>query len=77
METEELLMVAIEYKENWGRVLADRVRSGATGPVPVPHPDDVNIDYATGEVRIDGPVDEKAKLTMAATIATFVNIASP
>src|ERR1700730_12361108 len=61
IETEELLKVAIEYKENWGRVLADRARNGTTGPVPVPHPDDVIIDYGTGEVRIDGPVDEEQK----------------
>jgi hypothetical protein len=61
MATEELLMVAIEYNENWGRVLADRARNGTTGPVPVPHPDDVIIDYETGEVRFDGPVDEEQK----------------
>jgi Family of unknown function (DUF5681) len=41
MATEELLKNAIECKEHWGRVLAERARSGATGPEPVPHPDDV------------------------------------
>jgi hypothetical protein len=61
METEELLMAAIEYKENWGRVLAERARNGTTGPVPVPHPDDVIIDYETGKVRFDGPIDEEQK----------------
>ncbi len=61
METEELLMVAIEYKENWGRVLAERARNGTTGRVPVPHPDDVIIDYETGKVRFDGPIDEEQK----------------
>jgi hypothetical protein len=27
----------------------------------VPHPDDVIIDYVTGEIRIDGPVMEEQK----------------
>jgi Family of unknown function (DUF5681) len=37
MATEELLK---NNKEHWGRVLAERVCSGATGPEPVPHPRD-------------------------------------
>ncbi len=49
------------YKDHWGRVLAERARSGATGPEPVPHPDDVIIDSETGEVRYDGPVEEEQK----------------
>jgi uncharacterized protein DUF5681 len=47
----ELFTFAVEYKERWGRVLAERARKGTTGPEPVPHPDDVIIDYDTGEVR--------------------------
>jgi Family of unknown function (DUF5681) len=61
METEELLKAAIEYKDNWYRVLAERARTGATGPEPVPHPDDVIIDYETRKVRFDGPIDEEQK----------------
>ena len=34
---------------------------GTTGPEPVPHPDDVLIDYETGNIRIDGPVMEDQK----------------
>jgi hypothetical protein len=59
--TMEMLKTAVEYKENWGPVLAARARNGTTGPVPVPHPDDVIIDFETGEVRFDGPVDEEQK----------------
>jgi len=33
--------------------------TGTTGPEPVPHPDDVLIDYETGNIRIDGPVEEE------------------
>jgi hypothetical protein len=59
--TMEMLETAVVYKDHWGRVLADRARSGATGPEPVPHPDDVIIDSETGEVRYDGPVNEEQK----------------
>ena len=59
--TMELLKTAVEYKEHWGHVLAERARNGTTGPEPVPHPDDVIIDHETGEVRIDGPVMEEQK----------------
>ena len=57
----QLLKTAIDYKEHWHHVLAERARSGTTGPEPVPHPDDVLIDYETGNIRIDGPVMEDQK----------------
>jgi hypothetical protein len=56
--TMEMLNTAVQYKQHWHRVLADRARTGATGPEPVPHPDDVIIDDITGEVRFTGPVME-------------------
>jgi hypothetical protein len=59
--TMELLKTAIEYKDEWGRVLAARARDGTTGPEPVPHPDDIIIDFDNGEVRIDGPASEVQK----------------
>jgi Family of unknown function (DUF5681) len=59
--TMELLKTAVAYKEHWHHVLAERARKGTTGQEPVPHPDDVIIDYDTGEVRFDGPVDEEQK----------------
>jgi hypothetical protein len=59
--TMEMLETAVVYKDHWGRILAERARSGATGPEPVPHPDDVIIDSKTGEVRYDGSVNEEQK----------------
>src|SRR3984893_7722471 len=59
MATMELLKSAVEHKEHWGQVLAERARSGATGPEPIPHPDAFIIDSKTGEVRFDGPVLEE------------------
>ena len=59
----QLLKTAIDYKERWHPILAERARKGTTGPEPVPHPDDVIIDYDTGEIRIDGPFMEEQKET--------------
>lgn len=56
-----MLQAAVEYKERWEPILAERRRTGTTGPEPIPHPDDVVIDYSTGEVRIDGPVMAEQK----------------
>jgi hypothetical protein len=52
----ELLKAVVEYKENWAVRFADYDRKGIDRPEPVPHPDDVVIDYNTGEVRFNGPV---------------------
>ena len=60
--TMELLKNAVDYKEHWHHVLEERARNGTTGPEPVPHPDDVIIDFDTGEIRIDGPVLEEQHL---------------
>lgn len=57
----ELLATAVEYKEKWSHILAERARTGTTGPEPVPHPDDVVIDNGTGEVRFEGPVLQEEK----------------
>jgi hypothetical protein len=57
----QLLKTAIDYKEHWHHVLAERARKGTTGPEPVPHPDEVIIDYETGEIRIDGPVMQEQR----------------
>jgi Family of unknown function (DUF5681) len=62
----ELFTAAVEYKEHWGRILAERARKGTTGPGPVPHPDDIIIDPKTGEIRFDGPVLEQDKAAQEA-----------
>jgi Family of unknown function (DUF5681) len=57
----ELLRAAVEGKEYWAAVFAECDRRGIDRPEPVPHPDDVVIDYETGEVRINGPVMTEQK----------------
>jgi hypothetical protein len=57
----ELLRAAVEGKEYWTGSFAEYDRRGIDRPEPVPHPDDVVIDYKTGEVRIKGPVMTEQK----------------
>ena len=57
----ELLRAAVEGKEYWAGIFADYDRRGIDRPEPIPHPDDVVIDYKTGEVRINGPVMTEQK----------------
>ena len=47
-----------------GDVLAARARNGTTGPEPVPHPDEIIIDFDNGEVRVDGPGTEGQKAAL-------------
>jgi hypothetical protein len=57
----ELFRAAVEGKEYWAGVFAEYDPRGIDRPDPVPHPDDVVIDYKTGEVRIKGPVMTEQK----------------
>ena len=47
MAAAAILKYNVDYKEHWERVLAERARTGATGPEPLPHPDDV-MDTCNG-----------------------------
>ena len=59
---DEGLRTAITYKVGWDRELERRKISGTTGPTPLPHPDDVNIDMNTGAVRFKGPMTKEEKV---------------
>jgi hypothetical protein len=52
----ELLRAAVEGKEYWAGIFAEYDRRGIDRPEPIPHPDDVVINYKTGDVQIKGPV---------------------
>ena len=56
-----LLEAMMEYKRKWTEELDRRRRLGIDEPDPVPHPDDVILNVRTGEVRIDGPADDREK----------------
>jgi len=60
----EFLETAIEYKVGWEKVLEHRKQTGVTGPEPIPHPDDIEIDFQTGLVRINGPMTKEQKASV-------------
>ncbi len=67
---QQLQQVFIEYKFEGERELARRKRLGITHlPDLVPHPDDIDIDFGTGAVSVNGPMTEKEKAEFEAAIA--------
>ncbi len=56
------LETAIEYKVDWDRELERRRRLGIVATDPVPHPDDIIIDFNAGKVRIQGPMTKEEKV---------------
>jgi hypothetical protein len=55
----EILEFAADYKKTLHPVFEERERRGLEPPEIYPHPDDVLIDEATGEVTIDGPTTKE------------------
>ncbi len=49
------------YKHEWTQAIERAEKSGLEVPKPLPHPDDVFLDFATGSVRIAGPLTKEAK----------------
>jgi hypothetical protein len=60
----ELLEGFFDYKRKWELELARRAELGIDAPDPIPHPDQIRIDFRTGELEIRGPLtkEEKADL---------------
>ena len=55
--SDEWVQTAITYKVEWDEELQRRKALGITHlPDPLPHPDQVRIDFKTGEARIQGPM---------------------
>lgn len=53
---------AFEYQQKWTEELERRRKYEITDlPDPVPHPEDIVIDLRTGDVRTEGPLDEREK----------------
>ena len=55
----EMLQDMARYKEKYGPIFEQREREGLDPPDIYPHPDDILIDQATGEVTIDGPTTKE------------------
>ena len=52
---------AFDYKQAWSIELERRRSLGISGKEPIPHPDDIVINLRTGDVRTEGPMDEREK----------------
>jgi hypothetical protein len=55
----EILEFASDYKAETLKAFKKREQNGLKPPEIYPHPDDVIINEATGEVRIDGPMTKE------------------
>lgn len=58
---EEAMQEFIEYKCNWEREIEEAERKGAPVPHPIPHPDDMKIDFEQNLAWIDGPMTHEDK----------------
>lgn len=63
---DQWLDVALTYKVEWERELDRRKRLNIVAPDPIPHPDDIDIDMNTGQIKQIGPwtKEEKVKWDM-------------
>ena len=55
----EILQFAAQYKEKYDPIFEKHARDGLDPPDIFPHPDDIIINEATGEVTIDGPTSKE------------------
>jgi hypothetical protein len=60
--SDEWLKTAIKYKHDWEQELARRAALAATGPEPLPHPDDIVIDMKTDQIIVKGPMTKEKKV---------------
>jgi hypothetical protein len=56
---DEWLQTMIEYKANWDMEIERRKLHSINLPDPLPHPDDIIVDYKRNTVSIRGPMDKR------------------
>jgi len=59
---DEYLQTMIDYKLSWEEEIERHTIMGLKPPEPVPDPDHIQIDLATGQVRITGPFTKEEKV---------------
>lgn len=65
---------AFEYQQKWNLEIERRRKHGIVDqPDPIPHPDDIIINMRTGQVRIEGPLDEREKRSYDERIARRID----
>lgn len=58
---DQMLQTAIDYKDRWEKAIANAKARGLPEPDPLPHPDHVEINPHTGEVRFNGPLTKEQR----------------
>lgn len=56
-----MLEGALDYKLKWRAEIERCERLGLERPCPLPNPDDIIINFRTGDVTTEGPLDEREK----------------
>ena len=70
-EREEMLKLAVEYKEQATLELRRRKREGTSGPEIIPHPDDIDFDPTTGAIIFNGPVTADKKMAQDLLVSAW------
>jgi Family of unknown function (DUF5681) len=55
------LGAVIEYKVSWEEEFERRAREGVSGPEPITHPDDIEVDLDNNRVIVKGPRTKEEK----------------
>ena len=61
LQKKQLLETVLSYKASCEDELERRKQLGISGPDIIPHPDDIEIDIRTGEIKFRGPTSRKEK----------------
>jgi hypothetical protein len=61
LQKKQFLETMLSYKLNSEDELERRSQLGISGPAIIPHPDDIDIDMRTGDVKFTGPMSRKDK----------------
>lgn len=57
-----------EYKQRWDEEIERCQKAGLPDPEPIPHPDDIILNFSTGEVEFYGPKTKEEKIKYEAMI---------
>jgi hypothetical protein len=60
--TDRTFDAALDYKLKWDEELERRKTLGITGPAPLPHPDDIHLNFRTSQVTFVGPLTKEGKV---------------
>lgn len=65
----ELFSAMFDYKQNWNAEVERCQKLGLPDPQPIPHPDDLVLDFNTGDVKFLGPKTKEEKQRLDAGLA--------